>query len=353
MPPVAARPDHLELPPGNEEVRRRLVALARGGRLHHCLIFEGPQGVGKADSARWLAMLVNCQGPAELLGPRTAPCGACWACRNIARGQHPDVIELGLDPDKVTPIISVEQARELLGKLTLHPFNALQRFVIVDPADALTVEAANALLKTLEEPPTRTVFVLVSARPTDLLPTVRSRSQRVRFGPVALDRVVAWLEAQGIEGAEDLALLAEGCPARARALAEGGLLAWREDRDRLLEALDGGVPDRLAWAEAHGKGDRDEVHETVDRALDALGRLLRDALVRSAGGQAPLYNADRVEVVEDWAARLGAGGIARVQLALQECRRDLAANVNTRLALDALLASVAADLGPARPGGAP
>jgi len=339
----------LVLPPGNEAVRRRLVSLARAGRLHHCLIFEGPGGVGKAASARWLAMLVNCDGPPELGEERSAPCGSCWSCRQVARGQHPDVIHVGLDPEKATPIISVGQARTLLGQLTLHPFHARLRFVILDPADAMNPEAANALLKTFEEPPSQTIFILVSERPAELLPTVRSRSQRVRFGPVTTDRVSAWLASQGFADAQALAVLAEGRPGRALALAEGELAAWRQARDGVVAALEGSVQARLAWTEKHAKGERDSVGSHVDRSLDALGSLLRDALVWGASTgpvRRALYSFDREDLVQDWALRLGPGGVARVDGALGEARRDLAANVNPRLALDALLAAVAAELGP-------
>lgn len=346
MPPVAAaRPDHLELPPGNEEVRRRLVALARAGRLHHCLIFEGPQGVGKADSARWLAMLVNCQGPAELLGPRTAPCGSCWSCKNIARGQHPDVIELGLDPEKVTPIISVEQARALLGKLTLHPFNAQQRFVVVDPADALTVEAANALLKTLEEPPPGTGFLLVTARSSGLLATVRSRSQRVRFNAVPEAALVPWLEARGISQATRVARLAMGCPGRALALADGGIRRVDEIRDQLLDALAGGSPRVFEYAEAlTRKGDS---REAVDQSLDALEVLLRDAAVVAAGRPEATLNTDLGPLLQAWAQALWPTGLERLQRRVDEARVRVTLNVNGRLLLEALLSQVVLELGAA------
>ncbi len=331
---------------GNEAVRRRLVAMAHADRLHHCLIFEGPGGVGKAATARWLAMLVNCDGPAELLGPRTTPCGECWSCRHIARGEHPDVIEVGLDPERATPIISVRQARELLRALQLHPFSARQRFVIFDPADAMNAEAANALLKTLEEPPTRTGFVLVTERTSDLLPTVRSRSQRVRFAPVAVDRVAAWLDLDEAQRALDAAVMSDGCPGRARALADGELQRWRDARDELVTVLRGPTPERLTWAEKQSRGDRAVVRERLDRILDVVSRLARDCLRQSAGAPAAsFYNSDKPELIAAMNRRLGPAGVVRVDAALMAARRDLAANVNNRLALDALLAVLHRELG--------
>ncbi len=343
----AGPPDMLQLPPGNEAVRRQLVALAQAERLHHCLIFEGPGGVGKAATARWLAMLVNCDGPAELMGPRSAPCGSCWSCRHVLKGEHPDVIEVGPDPERATPIISVRQARELLSKLQLHPFHARRRFVIIDPADAMTAESANALLKTFEEPPTSTGFVLVSERSSDLLPTVRSRSQRVRFGPVPLDRLAAWLEADGIQEAAQLAVMADGCPSRARELAEGELAAWRSCRDELVDALRGPLAERLKWTEGQARGDRDAVRQRLARILDVISRITRDCLLVSANPDAPparLYNADQPQLIAAMSRRLGAPGAARIDQALAETRADLAANVNNRLALDALMAAMRVEL---------
>lgn len=344
---MSTLPPALDLPPGNEDLRARLLALFHADRLHHCLIFEGPPGVGKGASARWLAMAVNC----ERSGSGAEPCGVCWSCRSILREQHPDVIRVGLDPEKATPIISVKQSRELLSQLSLHPFHARRRLVIIEPADALNAEAANALLKTLEEPPQATGFVLVTARPMDLLATVRSRGQRVRFGPVELLRLVSWLESRQIAQAGELARLAEGCPLRSLALADGGLQAWREARDTLVAAIAGGTAARLDWSEKHARGERAEVSGEIALCLDALQLLMRDVLHRLAS-QAPadqLYNSDRLPLVDAWADRLGMMGLVRLDQAMREAQLDLEANVNPRLAMDALLSRFGAEL---RPGGA-
>ncbi|MCB9777939.1 MAG: DNA polymerase III subunit delta' [Alphaproteobacteria bacterium] len=346
--PAAAVQAALSPPPGNEPVRERLVRLAQAERLHHCMLFEGPDGVGKLWTARWLAMLVNCDGPAEMFGPRTVPCGACWSCRQIARDQHPDVIRVQSDPDKASKAITVKQARELLSALSLHPFHARLRVVIIEPVDALTVEAANALLKTLEEPPAQTAFVLLTDRAAALLATVRSRSQRIRFGPVDVDRVADWLQAQGIEDGRRLAVLADGRPLRARELADGEREAGDDALHGVLDAIDGGVHGRQSWTEANAKGDRAAALAHADRVMDALERLARDALIVAAGADRPLYDEARRPLAAGWADRLGVRGVAGVEAVLARTRADLDANVNTRLALDAMLAGLAAELGPPR-----
>ena len=328
---------------GNQRVRERLRSLAEADRLHHCLLLEGPEGIGKAASALWLAQVVNCEAeqPAR-------PCGSCWSCRQIPKGQHPDIITVGLDPKKATPIISVDQAREVLQQLTLRPFHARRRFVIIDPMDAMTPAAANAMLKTFEEPPEATGFVLVSSAGASLLPTVRSRAQRVRFAPVPQVELVSWLTERGVEDASDVARLAEGCPGRALGLSVSVAGAWRASRDQLIEALERPVEQRFKYGEKLARGDRSTWVGRVEETLTAVATLLRDALAIECGG-APIYNTDRPEIVEAWCTRLGPDGIARVAGAVGAARDNLDHNVNGRLLTDGFIAHLSKALQP-RPG---
>lgn len=331
---------------GNEELRLQLARMLVEDRLHTCLLFEGPPGVGKAATARWLALLANCEAE-----PGVRPCGACWSCRQIARGQHPDVLEIGLDPERAAPVISVEQARGVVSRMVMRPYSARRRFVIFDPADAMGPEAANALLKTLEEPPSATGFVLVTAAVSRLLPTIRSRAQRVRFAPVPLDALRPWLEARGVADAAALAALSDGCPGRALQLAEGEAQGWREARDALLAALGSGVAEQLAYADALTRGERAEATPRVERALDALSHLLVD-VERVRAGAAPRANPDREGLVRAWATVLDEAALAGLGVAIERTRRDLEGYVNARLLIEALVATLSRELGPARREGA-
>jgi DNA polymerase-3 subunit delta' len=319
---------------GNAPVRERLVALGLEGRIHPCLLFEGPRGVGKATTARWLAQVWNC----DKRGP--IPCESCCSCRQIAKGSHPDVILVGLDPERKAPIISVEQARRIIAELAVKPFHARHRVVILDPAEAMNPQAANALLKTFEEPPRDTGFVLVTSTVSKLIPTILSRCQRVRFGPIATDELVPWLRAREIADPERVAHLAEGCPGRALELADGEAAAWLELRDALLDALAGSQKERFDLIDKIKSRDNREAH---DRLLDVLATLVRDTLRASSGGA--LYHDDRRVVVEDWARRLGHRGAARIAEAIDRTREDIEINVSPQLSLDALLATVRAELG--------
>jgi len=319
---------------GNTDTRSRLRSLAQDDHLHPCLLFEGPDGVGKAATALWLAAVINCEQ-----APVDEPCGACWSCRQIPKGQHPDVICIGPDPKKHTRIISVEQARDLLSQLVLRPFHARMRLVIIDPADAMTPPAANALLKTFEEPPDATGFVLVTSAVGSLLPTVRSRSQRIRFAPVSVASLADWLRERGEADAEEVARLAEGCPGRALGLSVQEAGAWRESRDALITALEADVGERFAFAEKLARGDRSAWTQRVEFTLEAVACLLRDALASLRDG--PLrYNTDRPELVRAWADRLGHDGIAGVASAVGMARTNLEHNVNGRLLTDGLLAQL-------------
>lgn len=329
---------------GNEELRRQLGDMAVEDRLHTCLIFEGPVGVGKAITARWLARLSNCEAEPEL-----RPCEACWSCRQIARGQHPDVIEIGLDPERAAPVISVEQARGVVARMAMRPYNARRRYVIFDPAEAMGPEAANALLKTFEEPPTATGFVLVTAAVSRLLPTIRSRSQRVRFGPVAEDLLVSWLSARGVAEPAALALLAEGCPGRALSLAEGEVERWRRSRDELLLAVSGPMAQQFAYADGLTKGERSESTPRVEAALDALGRVLVDVARVRSGGSAR-GNADIEPMIRRWAGALDEPALASLGRSVEHTRRDLEGYVNARLLIESLLATLGRELGAARVG---
>ena len=225
-----------------EMLRRGLAQ----GRLHHALLFFGPDGVGKELAAFSLACAVACERePGE-------GCGSCPACHRVltssAEGArvplHPDVlvVERGLyskeiiGKDEKTDV-SVDQIRRVvLERVNFPPHEARERVVIVRRAEEMSPGAANALLKTLEEPPSHTRFVLLSARPGELLPTIRSRTQPIRFAPLADEHIVAILVSRGVsrELAEQAAGLAGGSveAAAARAAPEQS-----EERTRAIEAL--------------------------------------------------------------------------------------------------------------------
>jgi DNA polymerase-3 subunit delta' len=326
-------------------IARLWDALARD-ELHHAYLFEGPEGVGKHTLAIRLAMAANCTGNAA-----PPPCGVCPTCQQIQAGNHPDVLVLEPEADRATPIVSVDQIREVVRISGYHRYNARRRFILIDPAEAMLDAAANALLKTLEEPPAGTGFVLIATHASALLPTVLSRCQRIRFSAVPEEDLAAWLEARGVEEPGLVARASLGCPGRALSLADGALQDRRALRDRLLDVLRGGAGDIFKWSAELCSGKRQQWRPRVTEVLDIIDDLLRDVVVHAAGGKAPLLNADGAEVVAAWAGQLWPDGVTRCGDAVIEAREQLERNVAGRTLMDALLSKVAKELGTTRQAG--
>src|SRR5260221_6869621 len=189
----------------------RAVRLLRGAlireQVHHAYLLAGPAGVGKEVLARTFALAANCEAP----DPEVRPCGVCGHCKAIARGNFPDVMwvmpqaemiarglltraDLENAPSKE---IGVDEVRALAKRLSLAALRGRRKVAIVVPADALNERAQNTLLKTLEEPPRDTTFLLISTNPDALLPTIRSRCARVQLVPLPLELNEEWRVRQG------------------------------------------------------------------------------------------------------------------------------------------------------------
>src|SRR5215472_10604023 len=174
---------------GHRPVLDLLARAVSRGSVPPTLIFAGPEGVGKRRTAVALAQALNCAKP-EVFASGLNGCGRCPSCMRVARGVHADV--LLIEPGD-SGSIKIDQVRDAIDRAAYRPFEGRRRLVIVDAADALVGEAQNALLKTLEEPPPSSVFVLLTSRPDLLLPTVRSRCHHLRFGPLPEADVAAVL----------------------------------------------------------------------------------------------------------------------------------------------------------------
>ena len=257
---------------------RRLVSLlssaAARGSLPPTLLFAGQAGVGKFVVARALAQVINCLAPVSTDALPLDACGRCRSCDRIARGQHVDVTVL--EPDDRASI-KTEVVREMLDRVGYRPFEGRKRVVIIREADALEPQAQNALLKSLEEPPPSTMFILTSAVPGALLPTVRSRCMRMRFGRLTEAEVAEVLVRQTALPASDAraaAALADGSAGTALALASADLAVLRELAFQLLRvaAHTPAITLRLQAATTLSL-----VRPKVDRSRDELSLILRMA----------------------------------------------------------------------------
>jgi DNA polymerase-3 subunit delta' len=324
---------------GQQRIVDSLRAAVAAGRVHHAYLFEGPAGVGKASLARAFAMALNCE--------RSTGCGACDPCLKIEGGTHPDVIFFDMTPKGLT-----ERVRELVGLCGFRPHEGRARVVVIDPADILAgrvegapAQAANALLKTLEEPPAGTHFVLCTAEARRLPVTVQSRCQRLRFAPVDEETIVSWLVAQhgaDQESARNAARACGGSPGRALSEIAAGEDAARRQTllVRMLDTLKRPTPSLLFETAAEVGADREE----ADEVCGLLWHALRDALLCREGLDAGRVSPARAGFAEAsfaaWPPATLFGAIALTD----EARQLLRGNVAPQLVLEHLLLALAPGL---------
>lgn len=268
----------MTLAPWLESTWSTLRGALDGGRLHHALLLAGPRGYGKRALADAFAAAALCADR----GADGHACGHCRSCLLVAAGSHPDLVRVALElreDGKPRTELTIDQLRALCERLSLaSQFGGLQ-IALVDPADAMNANAANALLKTLEEPSNATVIVLVADAPERLPATIRSRCRRIDLKAPTREASLAWLRAQGVDAATAAATLDAGLgnPGRAAAWIADGTLALREECAGDLAALSAGRAQASAIAERWA-GDR------VDARLWFAAVLAREEAGAIAGG---------------------------------------------------------------------
>lgn len=243
--------------PWHQPLVAKLEQAKRSGRMPHALLIHGVEGLGKRLFATWLARALLC----ESAGERLSPCGRCASCQLLAAGTHPDFISVEPEEDKQQ--ISVEQIRAMSERLSMTSTRQGYRVAIVDPAHQLTISAANSMLKTLEEPGANSLLILLSSKPSNVLPTLRSRCQQLGMHRPSLEQAQAWLRGQTDKTlSAELLSFAGGAPLRALSYAEArfeqlqklmlpamqDLLANRADVTQVAHSWnDEQLPDRLLW----------------------------------------------------------------------------------------------------------
>jgi DNA polymerase III subunit delta' len=233
----------MSYPPWHAEHWARLQARRQRQALPHALVMSGPRGLGKRDFLRRFVRGLLCQHPQD-----GDACGTCRSCLLFDAGTHPDYVSLsyGLRKDGVQRSeIVVDQIRELSARLaTASQFGGWQ-IASIDPADAMNTAAANALLKTLEEPATQTMLILVADEPWRMPATIRSRCQRIEFTLPDEAQSLRWLQQIGVRDAPAALAAASGNPGLARIWSEEGSLAQRQEVRKDLAALAAGRGDAM------------------------------------------------------------------------------------------------------------
>jgi len=324
---------------GNERNKAILQRLLLRGRVSATLLFTGPDGVGKRQFALTLAKAVNCQRPLidETQG-RYDCCDECPVCQRIEAGSYGDVLTIKPDGQ----FIKIAQTRHLVEEVYYRPREGKQRFFLIDEADRLRDEAANSLLKTLEEPPPTSTLILLSARPNALLQTIRSRAQRLSFAPLTLAEMEQYLTANFRRPRPDTLLLARLTEGRIGQATAFDLSVYRQARNVLINLLDllarGDNRYRLLKAAEYlGKKEREE----FEQELNLLNRLLRDLFLLAAGGKPDqIVNIDMADKLEPLALKIGVGRLMIWTKKFDELRANLRININRQLATEALLLSL-------------
>jgi DNA polymerase III subunit delta' len=354
---------------GQPKVASFLSTATAAGAVTHAYLFVGPQGSGKKKAAKALACALVCGD---------GGCGACSACQRIRKGFHPDVRVF--EPEGAASYM-VEQVRDLIHDVTLSPIDASVKVYIIDRAEALGQQAANALLKTLEEPPPDAVLVLLATSFDAVLPTIASRCQVVRFSQLAPATAIAVLvQRAGVTPAEAREALAASGGVLPRALDFLRSGERREMRAEVLTVLkDLGVMDafdvmrgargllasvkapldELKTVQAAELKDRTEFlggkvsnkpvedrhkreltareREGVNEVLNVAESWLRDCLTLSVAADELVENADAIDTMEEIAAVITPAAGLRALAAVTQARRRVAANVGPQLALEAML----------------
>ncbi len=274
------------LPVGHTRTISLLKRILKGEKMGQSYLFAGKEGIGKYLVARWFAAGVLCTSREE------RPCLECNSCRRVAKGVHVDLKEVAPDGRGLIPIDAVREIQEWLN---LSPMEGTRKALLIDDAHLMNIPAANAFLKTLEEPPPSAVIVLVSANPMWLLPTIRSRCQVVWFSPLSTDEVRMVLGEMKVEEFESLFA---GSPGRLlQMLSSPNLHEMREAADRIVR----GRGDWSGVVGRHLRGRKGWVRETdeVMRLLFLLHGAIRQRMVEGDDSPRLFELYERVTLLEE------------------------------------------------------
>jgi DNA polymerase-3 subunit delta' len=328
---------------------RILTTFLQKGTIAHALLFSGTEGAGKERAAIAFAMACNCTGdrsPSETESMDSrhpdqpgaafqslplAPCGVCKSCRKIDAGSHPDII-------RVKPsgsFIKIDQIRSLCQTLAMKPYEARIRVVIISDAQAMNLAAGNALLKALEEPPARTILILVAAHPSDLMPTIVSRCQHIRFNPLTrkmLESVLVREHGLDVGDAAVITAMANGSLSRALHMYRTNWINRRSWLISELNSLSNGPINRLLAFSDQLSKNKDDLPD----ALEVIKSWLRDLVVAKLYPD-KILNQDLAPKLRQASQQMSQSSLFAKLEIIQSTQRSLQAGTNLRLAMEAMV----------------
>lgn len=314
---------------GQQRAVRFLKQLVKRDMVPHAFLFTGMPGTGRLAAAVELARALECLDPGDF-----DSCGQCGACRKVEQGLHPDLIQVRSDG----AFIKIEQVRELRERFRFRPFEGKWRIVIIHDAQRMNEQAANAILKILEEPPRGNLFILIAPEAQMLLPTIVSRCCRVRFQPLRDEIVADYLVREsGLseDRAAEVARLSAGSLDAARRLTEEDRIeGWKKVLEK-VEGLENLPMLDLFSMTAKWAGAR----EQVEKDLECIRLWVRDLIVVRLAGDRPLtFELDRdiIEAVRD----IPPERLFRLYHDIEEAMRNLKVNVNLQLTLEGICLAI-------------
>jgi len=341
---------------GQDQPIRLLTTLLRNETIPHALLFTGMEGVGKQNTAMIFAMACNClpykserfsegakthtkSEQTDIRQIKATPCGDCRSCRKIYSGHHPDIIFV----TSSGPFIKIDQIRDLIRTLAMKPYEARLRVVVISDAQAMNPAASNALLKVLEEPPDRTILILTATQTSDLLPTIVSRCQQIRFNPIAKKRIEMLLvEEHGVrpDDAEIISIMANGSLSKALAMSTSmPRINWIRRRNWLINEVAAihhkPIASRMAFAEKLLK----EKALLFD-SLEVMKSWFRDLIVCRYQPD-KMINQDFKDKIQKASNKLRVDLLISYIDNIQSVQNNIHANTNLRLSLEVLIMRLA------------
>jgi DNA polymerase-3 subunit delta' len=319
---------------GHQLTIASLQAAVRQERLAHAYLFHGEAAIGKRSTALCFAQALNCERAS--LREVIDACGVCRSCQQIEARTHPDFFIIEPDSELATPQIKIEQVREIEQQIMYRPLIGERKICLIDEADRMTIGAANALLKTLEEPPDHSLFLLITSRPAALPATIRSRCQSLRFATPARTQVEAVLILKREIPPADARLLAIISEGR---IGEALVADAKETRVQLQELLDlvrpqslQSITSILSAAEAIAKADR------APEILSWLARWIRDLVLLQVGGDRDqLLYVDDLRTLETYAREAQTDALLGLLQDIEKTEQQATRHLNLHMALENIL----------------
>lgn len=319
---------------GHEGPKAILQAAMKHDRVAHAYLFHGEERIGKRFTAMRFAQALNCEGGKDSEKPDA--CGFCRSCVQIEAHTHPDFTLIEPDRELANPQIKIEQIRGLEQQIIYRPLIGRFKIVLIDEADRMTIGAANALLKTLEEPPAHSIFMLITSRPYALPSTIQSRCQSVRFVPAAQTQVEAALIVKRNIPPGDARLVAIATQSRVGLALHTDIKSLRSTQDEFHTLLSSAslrsITVVLSAAESLAKSDRGS------ESLEWIAQWLRDLVLITIGAQSNLLlNSERIAELKDIARSVRLDALLDLLAEVERIHRASTRNINLQLALETLL----------------